>query len=109
MATFKDVIMTENPMIIHLNLRNHCIETEIRQIHNRCMVSYFKNPDDRNELSETIEVLVQVMADWNFPALRSTYPELAGGGDLPVQLIADDPEQVTLRIDGREIQPIFKS
>lgn len=96
-------------MIIDLNLRRHCIETEIRQIHNRCMMSYFKNPDDRNRLSATIEILDLVMADWNFPALRSAYPELAGGGDSPVQLIAECPEQATLRINGREIQPIFKS
>jgi hypothetical protein len=96
-------------MIINLNLERHCIETEIRQLHHQSMVAYFKNPSERNHLSMIIESLDQAIANWDFSALRSTYHELAGHVEIPVQLIADDTGEVALRIDGRKIQPILKA
>ena len=65
-------------MCIKLDLSKHCIETEIKRLHNRMIYRYFKATDDRAKLEKKIELLEVALKELDFAQLRSIYPELAG-------------------------------
>jgi len=92
-------------MNIPLNLRRHCIETEIRRCYNHCLSRYFKSGADKPRLEQQIEMLRHALEQWDFRYLRSRCPELSGCQDAKIFLSADADGGITLRIDGRRVSP----
>ncbi|GBC59796.1 hypothetical protein DENIS_0737 [Desulfonema ishimotonii] len=88
-------------MDIRMNLRKHCIETEIRRTYNRCLSAYFKPGSNRGDLEEQIELLQTALETFDFHYLRSQYAELAGHSDADVRLVRDG-----LTVNGKHIAPV---
>jgi hypothetical protein len=94
------------PMRISLDLRRHCIETEIRRIYNRSISEFFKTEEsERPALERRIELLEQALKTLDFNFLRSTYPPLAGGAESEVTLGAASEGDLFLILDGEKIGP----
>ena len=94
------------PMRIPLDLRRHCIETEIRRIYNRSIGEYFKAAQsERPTLERRVELLEQALQRLDFNFLRSTYPPLAGGAASEVTLGAASEGDLFLILDGEKIDP----
>lgn len=71
-------------MKLLLNLKNHCIEIELKRIYNSTISSYFKNPS--MELEKQIEILEYLLTHLDFPFLRTKYRVLAGGTSAKIWL-----------------------
>lgn len=68
-------------MMISLDLKNHCIETEIRLQFEKAMASYFRaDASLRKALEPRLILLESALKTLDFARLRSRHPELAGGG-----------------------------
>lgn len=89
-------------MKIKLNLSRHCIETEIKRLHNQSVLKYFK-ANDKEKLEKQIEILQHALQTLDFGMLRSTYPGLTGHCDDHVELSANNQNQIIVRINGKEI------
>lgn len=89
-------------MKIKLNLTRHCIETEIKRLYNQSVLKYF-NADDKDHIEKQIEILQHALQTLNFGTLRNSHPELTGHCDDQVELSADDLNQITVLINGKEI------
>lgn len=77
-------------MRIELDLSKHCVETELKRQHNRAVSGYFHAcPGDRQQLERIIELTRQALKSLDFGRLRTRYPQLAGGGDVVVILVAN--------------------
>ena len=84
---------------IQLDLRRHCIETEIKKLFNLALGAYFKPGADKPGLEARIGLLTLALEGFDFEALRGRYPDLCGGGSQPVVLF-EDPEGVPrLRVE----------
>ena len=90
-------------MDIFLNLEKHCIETEIKRLHNRCISRYFKRDGDLPMIEAELELLADALKTLDFAALRSRYPQLAGQGDAPVVLTRAAGAPVVVLIDGEPV------
>ena len=93
-------------MKLELNLKKHCVETELKRLYHRSLSQYFKPGRNREQIEKIIEVLKTVLENSNFSHLRSTYPELAGNSDANIVLTADRQHQVVILINGIEINPL---
>ncbi len=71
---------------ISLDLRQHCIATEIRKKYNRLLSQCLKSKQDDETREHDLELLKQALETLDFPKLRAHHPELAGGSDIPVTL-----------------------
>jgi len=71
---------------IRLDLSRHCIETEIKKIHNVAVSDYFKSGTDKHSIEETLQLTQKALQTLNFPRLRSAYPALAGHSTAQVFL-----------------------
>jgi hypothetical protein len=78
---------------IQLDLRRHCVETEIKKLYNLTLGAYFKPNADKPGIEARIRLLTRALAGLDFAELRSRYPDLCGGGSQPVVLF-EDPEGV---------------
>jgi hypothetical protein len=78
---------------IQLDLRRHCVETEIKKLYNLALGAYFKLGADKPGLEGRIGLLTLALEGFDFPALRGRYPDLCGGGWQPVVLF-EDPDGV---------------
>ncbi len=90
-------------MNIKLNLRKHCIETEIKKIYNRSVSQYFKSGTDKAQLEKQIDLLKTFLEKSDFSYLRSTYPELAGHSDADVTLKTDGQDRIIILLDDKKI------
>jgi len=93
---------------ITLDLRRHCIETASRRRYDRCLTAYFRDAAGRTMLEAEIEMLKRALETFDFARLRSTYPQLAGGGRATVCLQAETPERIDIVIDDRRVRPLLK-
>ena len=75
--------------IFDLHLAQHCIETEVKRLHNRLISQYFKLKKPDAALEEKIEMLEKALKQFDFPMLRSTFSDLAGNNEQAVQLAVD--------------------
>jgi len=88
-------------MNIKLNLRQHCIETEIKKRYHQSVSQYFSSDKNKDELEEQIEMLKTALEQFDFPRLRSKYPEFAGHSDAEVFLSKDLQDHIMLILNNR--------
>lgn len=93
---------------ITLDLSRHCIETAIKRRHNRSISDYFKAENDRPRLESEIELLQAALTQYDFEALRSRYPALAGRSDAEVRLSRGKGGEVVLTVEKEPIHPLYK-
>ena len=92
-------------MKIKLDLKKHCIETELKRLYNQSLSQYFKPGSNPKQTEETIDVIKSVLENSNISKLRSKYPELSGNSEADIALTADRQGQVVIIINGLEINP----
>ncbi|MDA3897489.1 MAG: hypothetical protein PF482_15240 [Desulfobacteraceae bacterium] len=97
-------------MRIILNLKKHCIQTAIKRKYNQLISNYFKlNPTENTEIIESeISLLKEALENFDFSWLRTTYPELQGGGADKIQLTGSPEKNITISINGRTIHATHK-
>jgi len=81
--------MEQLSLKLRLDLSRHCIETEIKRLHNRSVTQYFNSKKDKHQLETRIEVMKNALESFDFPYLRSRYPLLSGGHGEDVFLVVD--------------------
>ncbi len=96
-------------MKIKLNLKKHCVETELKRLYNRSLSQYFKSGSNQEQIEKIIDVIKTVLKNSNLSNLRSTYPELAGKSEANIVLTTDRQDQVVILINGLEINPFEKA
>lgn len=84
-------------MQIRLDLTRHCIATEIKRRHEAAISRYFKTANGRAAGDAELVLLEAALTAFDFGRLRSRWPVLAGGNDLPVTLAAADDGGPCLR------------
>ena len=92
---------------IQLDLSKHCIETEIKRLHNRAISAYFKTKEDKKTLEQTIAFTRYALESIDFATMRTQYPPLAGNTNLHV-VLSMDSEVVTIFLDGKPIVPAVR-
>lgn len=90
-------------MRLKLNLDNHCVETEIRRVYNARVGECLKNSRVSAEDEELIELLKNMLETIDFPSLRSSWRDLAGGSGRDAILVVDDGRQVWIEINNKRI------
>jgi len=93
---------------IQLDLRHHCIESDIKALYNRKVGQYFKTEQNRGRLEVEIELLKTVLETFDFGRLRSAYPELAGKSDCSVAICLAKPNDLVIMIDDNPIVPLWR-
>jgi hypothetical protein len=88
---------------INLNLRKHCIETEIRRLYNRSVSEYFKSGRDKERLEKKIDALKTLLEKSDFNRLRSSCSELAGHSDAETVLLIEDDRCALVLSNGEKI------
>jgi hypothetical protein len=83
---------------IHLDLRRHCVETEIKKLYNLALAGYFKPGCDRPELEARIGLLKLALENFDFPGLRSRHSDLCGGSSQRVVLFEEPEGEPQLRV-----------
>ena len=73
-------------MDIVLDLKKHCVETEIKRVHQRAVMACFRGGADQAQLETIIDLSQQALEQLDFGFLRGHYPALAGGCDATVSL-----------------------
>lgn len=99
-------------MEIELNLKNHCIASEIKKLYNRSVSTYLKKahylkPDDTVPVEETIELLKKALETLDLPGLRNKHPVLAGKTDTPVMLGMSYNLGLYISIDNKKVELIY--
>ena len=89
-------------MNIKLNLNKHCIETEVKRLHNRAVSQYFKSNQDRKRIEECIELLHKALKELNWSELRSSHTELAGHNNDCV-ILSKEKNHLVICINGIKI------
>ncbi|MFZ5565120.1 MAG: hypothetical protein ACOZBW_13815 [Thermodesulfobacteriota bacterium] len=94
--------------MIHLplDLSRHCIQTEVRRLHNRLLSQCLRSPAPDDPTEKKLELLQQALETWDFPALRAAHPELAGGREADVALVEGPDSRLTIVINGRSLPPL---
>lgn len=97
---------------LKLNLKNHCIASEIKKLYNESVSTYFKETRKSSSYSETtveetIELLKNALEKLDLPGLRSSYPALAGKTDSHVVLGVNDDFDLYISIDNKLIELLF--
>jgi len=92
-------------MLIPLNLKKHCIQTEIKRQYNKLISEYFKSDPAENKImmEAKIDLFQHALENLDFGRLRSSYPELSGGHSDNIALSAGSDKQLTILINGRPI------
>ena len=92
-------------MNIKLNLKKHCVETELKRLYNQSLSQYFKPGSNQKQIEKIIDAIKSVLENSNISKLRSKYPELSGNSEADIVMTADRPDQVVIIINGLEIDP----
>ena len=90
-------------MQIPLDLRNHCIETELRKRYNQAISLYFKKKTPDKDLEQQIENLETALKTLDFGYLRKEFPALAGHHDDDVIILFDKEKEPIIMINGIQI------
>ncbi len=72
--------------MIRVNLQRHCIETELKRLHRRCVDRMLKTDTNPPEAEKTLQVLKDALECLDFPYLRAAFPELAGSRPVEANL-----------------------
>jgi hypothetical protein len=96
-------------MNIKLNLKKHCVETELKRLYNRNLSQYFKPGSNQKQIEKILDVIKTVLENSNISNLRSKYPELSGNSEADIVLTTDRQDQVVILINGLEINPCEKA
>lgn len=94
-------------MQIHLDLRDHCIATEMKKRYNQCLSHYFKRKGNTALLEAEIECLKHALENLDFPGLRSRYPDLSGHKEVGVMLSCTQEYGLSLTLDGNSLDLLF--
>jgi hypothetical protein len=92
-------------MKIELDLKRHCIETELNRLHNAAISRYFKADSERPGIEAQIVLLEQALRGFDFQQLRSRWRDLSGDTGTRVYLARDDAGTPTLCFGNRSILP----
>ena len=95
--------MTAPLLPLQLDLTRHCIETEVRRRHERCIRDYFRQPEKRQRLETAIDLLLEALETFDFAALRARHSALAGQTDHRVALDRDAQGHLVILIDGQPL------
>ena len=87
---------------IKLDLSKHCIETEVKRLHDGAISAYFRAEGDKQPFEQAIVSIRYALESIDFARLRVQYPPLAGNTNLHVSLSVDD-SMVTVSLDGKAI------
>ena len=90
-------------MRIKLDLRNHCIETELKKKHNQAISQYFKKKSPDRHLEQQIENLETALKSLDFGYLRKEFPALAGHHDDEVVILFDKEKEPSIMINGIQV------
>ena len=96
-------------MKIKLNLKKHCVETELKRLYNLCLSQYFKPGSNQKQIEKMLDVIKTVLENSSISNLRSKYPELSGNSEADIVLTTDRQDQVIILINGLEINPFEKA
>ncbi len=96
-------------MKIKLNLKKHCVETELKRLYNRSLSQYFKPGSNQEQIEKIIDVIKTVLENSNISNLRSKYPELSGNSEADIVLTTDRQDKIVILINGLEINPFEKA
>jgi predicted nucleic acid-binding protein len=96
-------------MNIKLNLKKHCVETELKRLYNRSLSQYFKPGSNQKQIEKILDVIKTVLENSNISNLRSKYPELSGNSEADILLSTDRQDQLGILINGLEINPFEKA
>jgi hypothetical protein len=96
-------------MKIKLNLKKHCVETELKRLYNRSLSQYFKPGSNQKQIEKILDVIKTVLENSNISNLRSKYPDLSGNSEADIVLTTDRQDQVVILINGLEINPCEKA
>lgn len=97
-------------MEIILDLKKHCIQTAIKRKYNQLISNYFKlkTPENTGKFESEISLLKEALENFDFSRLRSTYPELQGGGTDTIMISAGTDNNITISINDRIIHAIHQ-
>jgi hypothetical protein len=85
--------------MIRLDLKTHCIETEIRRLFDRAMSDYFRADEARRlELEPRLALLEAALKTLDFADLRTRSPELAGGSGAEAFLKQEESGPVVVSV-----------
>ena len=90
-------------MKIQLDLSKHCIETELKRLHNQSISLYFKTKGMDEELDKKVGHIGRALENLDFPSLRSRFPDLAGGSTKSILLSIEEDGTNLISIDSEEI------
>ncbi|PID39566.1 MAG: hypothetical protein CR984_06520 [Proteobacteria bacterium] len=93
---------------IQLDLKRHCIETEIKRRHEDAMTRYFKKAGNREHIERELVLLEAALTVFDFRTLRSQWPMLAGGQAGDVYLSHDPDGRPFLMTGGKCVHPPVK-
>ncbi len=96
-------------MKIKLNLKKHCVETELKRLYNRSLSQYFKPGSNQKQIEKITAIIKTVLENSNISNLRSKYPELSGNSEADIVLTTDRQDQIVILINGLEINPFEKA
>lgn len=88
---------------INLDLSRHCIETEIKRLHNRLISAYFKKGGAEQELEDKIEILQKALTSFDFSYLRTAYEDLSGNCNASIRLESNDRSTPIIFINARSV------
>jgi hypothetical protein len=100
-----DYLFGREAMKVQLDLKRHCIETEMKRRTNAAISSYFKAGSEKIDLEKEITLLQQALGAFDFLELRSRWPALSGGSGTRVSLALDATGQPNLRFESTCITP----
>ncbi len=86
-------------MEIPLDVRKHCVETAMKSAYERLLSEYFRSKGKGTDIEEKLDFLSAALSKLDFPALRSSRKELAGGISAPVTLSKNTANEPCILID----------
>lgn len=89
-------------MEFKLDLRRHCIETELKRCSHRLLSTCLKDPAAAEAWAKTVESLEHVLRNADFARLRTDHPRLSGGHNAAAVLSERDSRWVVC-LEGEEI------
>ena len=91
-------------MHIILDLKHHCIETELKKKYNQSISQYFEKKPPDKKLEQQIENLKTALTSLDFGYLRKEFPALAGHHDDEVIISYDSNNKIAILINGKLIR-----
>jgi hypothetical protein len=90
-------------MQMRLNLKRHCLLTELRRRYEQILAEALHSRDNGVERLDRIEFLKDVLEQVDIVKLRGEIPELGGGSEAEVRLDKTKAGEVLLFLNGREV------